>query len=1345
MLRGMEESPVRGAWAAARSIGGSFSRLNGDVFVNLRFRMGEAAMMARATLHRIVALAVIGAAIGLPSNAAQGRDQDGLVPMHARTPQVTTTDAARLSAPTLPEDAHWIWSPAHRHRAVPKGSCYFRKTFRIRGPGEGQVLITADDRYELFVNGHHLGAGHSWQTLDAYDISKYLVAGRNVVAVEVVNEHPGTAALVARIVVKPTGSTYVAYPSDTSWRTSLKVAPSWNQRASSDDQWIPAQSFGLLGQTLPWAKNVHVAGEYGRFRTRSGFDVEWIVTPEQTGSLIAMTFDGAGRIIASREGGPLLRIVDGDGDGVLDTVTTYCDQVKNCQGLLAVDGAVIVVGDGPRGSGVHRLIDTDRDGKVDRVEQILHFQGTLKEHGPHAIRLGPDGLLYIMVGNHASLAAPAASSSPYRDAYEGDLVRPRYEDPGGHAAGIQAPGGMVVRTDRKGSHVEIVAGGLRNPYDLAFNRQGELFTYDADMEWDRGTPWYRPTRVNHVIPGAEFGWRSGWAKWPSYFIDSLPATRNMGVGSPTGLEFYDHVMYPMRYHDALFAGDWSLGRIYAIRFERHGASYRATSEVFVEGRPLNITDLEVGPDGWLYFCTGGRGTGGGIYRVVWNGRVPPEATELGAGIDRALHQPQPSSRWGRQRIAEVRRALGDRWEPQLIHVARDTARKRDQRVRALDLLASVGPPPSSALLIELTNDADALVRAKAVFLLGLAKGPAVADRLVTLLKDRDAAVRRIACESLVRGGHQPPAASLLPVLADGDRQVAFAARRCLETVPPKQWRETALTHRDVRIFVQGATALMVAHPDKETAIDIINRCLGILQGQVKEPGSPKGFLSDRNFTDIMRVLQLALLRGPVSGREVPELRAQLSREYPSKDAIMNRELVRLLVYLQEPSVTSRMIAQLSSDLPMPEKLQVGMFAPQLRKGWTTQDKLALFRFYEQARTAKGGKSLGRYIDRASRRLAEQLTETERRQVLAEGTQWPTAALSVLMKLPEHPGRATLRRIRLLDQQLAGVDSEAAERLRLGNVAVLGRSGEAAAMAYLRQLYARDPARRTAVVMGLAQHPDGENWELLVKALPVVDGVAAGEVLARLAEVDRRPADPEAFRQVILCGLRARKLGAPQANRLLERWTGQQVRAEGEPWEKGLAKWQAWFAETYPNLPAATLPKDSDASKWTFAELMSFLDSPQGSQGDPRRGAVAFRQAQCAKCHRYGDVGERIGPDLSTVSRRFQRKEILESILFPSQVISDQYSSRTVVSTDGRVRTGIAARLDASTIILLMADGTKMEMGVDQIEQIRPAKTSIMPEGLLNTLSLDQVADLFAFLGEPPRTDVTSRRPPRPKR
>ena len=110
-------------------------------------------------------------------------------------------------------------------------------------------------------------------------------------------------------------------------------------------------------------------------------------------------------------------------------------------------------------------------------------------------------------------------------------------DGNGFMAGVLAPGGCIYRINPEGTEWELISIGYRNPYDIAFNRDGELFTYDADMEWDINTPWYRPTRINHVVSGSDYGWRNGTGKFPPYYIDTLPAAVDIGPGSPTGITF----------------------------------------------------------------------------------------------------------------------------------------------------------------------------------------------------------------------------------------------------------------------------------------------------------------------------------------------------------------------------------------------------------------------------------------------------------------------------------------------------------------------------------------------------------------------------------------------------------------------------------------------------------------------------------------------------------------------------------------------------------------------------------------------------------------------------------------
>ncbi|MEX2113637.1 MAG: c-type cytochrome [Pirellulales bacterium] len=1226
-------------------------------------------------------------------------------------------------------EAEWIWSPAYEKEAAPAGTCYFRKSFPLGAPEHGLIQIACDDSYELYVNGRHVGGGKNWKVLDEYDITKYLEIGQNTVAVKAENSEGNSAGLVARVAVKEKGNTHVEHSTNDTWKTALKEFPQWQKSRFADAQWLAARSFGAMGATLPWGNEVTVAGAEGRFRVTPEFHVEWVVDPKDTGSLICMAFDEFGQLIASRENGPLVVIRDDDKDGLVDSVASYCDTMKNCQGLLPISGKVFAVGEGPQGPGLYCLADEDHDGRIDRTDVVLKFPGEIREHGPHALALGPDGLLYMIVGNFSQIAEQFADSSPYHDFYEGDLVTPRYEDASGHAVGIKAPGGAIIRTDTAGTAVELFAGGMQNPYDLAFNAQGDLFTCDSDMEWDMGMSWYRPTRLLHVSAGAEFGWRSGWSKWPNYFVDSLPPTLELGRGSPAGIEAYNHVMFPRRYHDALFVCDWSRGRILCIRPKQHGATYRAAAEVFVEGQPLNVTDIAVGPDGWLYFCTGGRDTEGGVYRVVWDGKVPPAVTNRGNGINAAINQPQLQSAWGRQQVALVKQQLGEKWDTDLNGVAKDAKAPPHVRVRALELMQLYGPQPNAELLVTLSRDRATAVRAKCARLMGINAEDASHERLVELLGDADLAVQRAACEAVQRGAVVVPPEKLLPLLSSPDRYVSWAAGRALQQLPHEEWSDDVLKEKRARAFVNGATALLGDGEVDRPTID----------GLLKQSGAlMEGYLTDPEFIDLLRVMQLALIEGEITGDDIPELRTQVAEEYPSRDHLINRELVRVLVYLQDPTFAERLVEQLRGDLPSVEKMHLVMHARFLQTGWTLPLKLQVLLAYEEARAIEGGHSFAGYVENAAREFFATFDERECQQVLAEGVKWPSSALSVLAKLPEKPSDETLEQICNLDRQVKKLDTEAAKKLRVGICAVLGASGTPASMAYLRELYDEEPDRRVTIAIGLAQRPEDENWDYLVRSLSIVEGAAAQEVLMKLATVDQTSDDPEVFRQVILRGLMLRQNGSRRAVALLEKWTGETMGPSDEPWDQALTHWQQWFVEKYPSLPEPKLPVESEQSQWTHQELLSFLSGPRVHEAVASRGAALFEKAQCVKCHRFGDRGDTVGPDLTNISKRFQKKEILESILFPSQVISDQYASQTIVTKDGKTYTGMVAPTGDDSLTVLQISGEKVVVPRSDVEQTTRTKVSAMPDGLLNTLSLEEIADLFRYLSSPPAQDLAGK-------
>ena len=168
--------------------------------------------------------------------------------------------------------------------------------------------------------------------------------------------------------------------------------------------------------------------------------------------------------------------------------------------LWAFDALYISVNGGP-GSGLYKATDTNKDDELDKVEKLADFRGG-GEHGPHALRLSPDGKsIYVIAGNHTD-PPQKLDSSRIRTNWGEDLLLPRQWDARGHARGKLAPGGWVAKTDPDGKNWEMVSIGYRNPYDFDFTPEGELFAYDADMEWDLGSPWYRPTRICHVVSGS---------------------------------------------------------------------------------------------------------------------------------------------------------------------------------------------------------------------------------------------------------------------------------------------------------------------------------------------------------------------------------------------------------------------------------------------------------------------------------------------------------------------------------------------------------------------------------------------------------------------------------------------------------------------------------------------------------------------------------------------------------------------------------------------------------------------------------------------------------------------------
>lgn len=398
----------------------------------------------------------------------------------------------------------------------------------------------------------------------------------------------------------------------------------------------------LLGFLPTLALGANNATPIADLNIKEGFAVELLysVPKEDQGSWVSICSDPKGRLIVSDQYGSLYRMTPPAAGQVLEpTAIEKIDlPVGQAHGLLyAFDSLYcIVANEAFEGRGLYRIQDTDGDDAFDKVTLLRKLKGG-GEHGPHSVVLSPDGeSIYVVVGNQTDL--PPMQKTRVPPFWGEDQVLPRVYGRG-FMRGTLAPRGFIAKTDPEGKTWELMATGFRNQYDAAFSRDGELFTFDADMEWDVNTPWYRPTRVNHVVSGAEFGWRNGAAKWPAYYEDSLPGIADIGPGSPTGVCFGYGAKFPAKYQDAFFICDWSYGKLYAVHLQPDGSTYKADFEEFISAQPLPLTDICIHPgDGALYFTIGGRRTQSGLYRVTYTGTEPTAAIALKEAAEGREHR-----------------------------------------------------------------------------------------------------------------------------------------------------------------------------------------------------------------------------------------------------------------------------------------------------------------------------------------------------------------------------------------------------------------------------------------------------------------------------------------------------------------------------------------------------------------------------------------------------------------------------------------------------------------------------------------------------------------------------------
>src|SRR5262245_6081002 len=457
--------------------------------------------------------------------------------------------AADESAP------HWIWSRDTTERNVSGDNCRLEHSFRTQQPVQMAKLRLAADFCDATVeiNGQGLVSVLPYCQAVEVDATTAVKLGENRIVIRSKSVSGPVAVAMSLTLVAAGGE-----------RATIVTSEKWTATAG-DGRQGPAISMGAVDPTLwglgrrpatidpfdnyeQWRQALGTAGGGNQpsVWTAPGFEISLVrsAQPEE-GSWVSMAFDPEGGLTIAREDKGLLRMTLDESRRSVTRVQTINEDLQECRGLLYAYGCLYASANNSKG--LYRLRDIDGDDKFDEVKLLREFPGG-PGHGRNDLALGPDGMIYAIHGDAVDVPKKNIRdfTSPFREARRG----------------IATKEGHLLRIDWDGRNGELLCGGLRNPFGIAFNPVGDLFTYDADAEFDMGSPWYRPTRIVQLVSGADYGWRGVTGKWPPYFPDhpdnALP-TLDIGKGSPTAVMFGSDLKYPAEYRRALFVLDWAYG------------------------------------------------------------------------------------------------------------------------------------------------------------------------------------------------------------------------------------------------------------------------------------------------------------------------------------------------------------------------------------------------------------------------------------------------------------------------------------------------------------------------------------------------------------------------------------------------------------------------------------------------------------------------------------------------------------------------------------------------------------------------------------------------------------------
>ncbi|MFO0976600.1 MAG: PVC-type heme-binding CxxCH protein [Planctomycetaceae bacterium] len=982
----------------------------------------------------------------------------------------------------------------------------------------------------------------------------------------------------------------------------------------------------------------------------------------------------------------LRMLKDTDGDGVFDQDTVFADGFNE---IVDGTGASVLEHNGrvyytciPK---LWSFTDSNNDGVADNSEALHHGYGVrvaFRGHDLHGLTVGPDGRIYFSLGDRGFNVITKEGKR---------LKRPDT--------------GAVFRCDADGSNLEVFAFGLRNPQELAFDDQGNLFTGDNNSDSGDQARWV------YVVQDGDTGWRmyyqylddrGPWNRekiWRPFRFDeettavqpasTLPPVLNLGDG-PSGLTYYPGLGLPERYRNHFFLADFrgTAGNsgIRSFTVVPNGASFQVEdSHQFLWS--ILATDVDFAPDGSLVVSDWVNG---------WNGE--------GKGrLYRFTHD---------QAVADA----------------------ASQRPAAL--LGGAITKSESATLVDLLSHADRRVRQQAQF--ELVRRKAI-DELTT-------AARSVGHEVVARHGlwgcwqlgleSSQQAVSVGPVFADvlsgtATDELQVQALRVVADVVSRHGRlcfadsdrlallnaaRTLTESRNLRVagFAAVTCGALGESEDVGPLLTLLNRIdnndpvarhqasMGLLSLGQRHPGLLESLATTAGAPARLGVL-LALRRmaSPVVGSFLndaePLIVAEAARAINDEPIEAAQGALADLIEapgLDDNTLRRCMNAAYRRGLASDAAGVAGVAANVARSDAIRLVAVDLLRTWNQ--TQKLDSVTGRWRPLPQRNV-DGLDESVRPFVpamLAGNQELRTRVVETATELGIRDIQPTLLAIlhdTNQDEQLRLSAFKALARMADDVPAVLEKGlkdpSEPIQLAALEMVTRRDPENSIERLAQLAESGSVRAQQTALQLLGTIPGEKSEGVLLRGFERLGNGTLPTGAALDLL--MAAEKQNSPALRKAIEAYR--------------------------------------HAQKEAGTVLALWSDCSDG--GNAERGRALFfgrSAASCRRCHKVNGSGGEVGPDLSKIGKEKERSYLLEAIVDPNAKIAKGFETVILVTADGKIHSGILKSEDESVVQLMTPTGALVSVAKDEIDE-RANGQSGMPQDLIKNMTRSEIRDLVEYL------------------